>query len=300
MRVRTLGLASIAALFLSVGVARADEPDLETARRLVEVELRFGEGTEILETLAQRELPAEQKVEVYRLLGIAYVAKGAPEAAQGAFSAMLSLAPWMELDPRLSPKILEAFYKAKEKLVERPKLLDVTAELSGDAITWRGRIEDPSRLAAEILLHARRPLDVATPVESEGGIRFGPFVTSTVSVSAGGIFSTTLPAGPGEGELRIEYYLTARDSAGRVLAQAGALEAPSSLVVARLAQPVSSPVEPLGATPFVVPSSSTPELFERWWFWVGVGVVAVGAGVGVVMLSEPDTSAGTLTPIELD
>ncbi|MBI4819796.1 MAG: hypothetical protein HY791_26215 [Deltaproteobacteria bacterium] len=277
------GALIAAALAACVSSAYAEpDPEIESARRLIEVELRFAEGAEILESLAQKELPREQKLDVYRLLGIAYVARGAPEAAQAAFGALLSLDPGFDLDPRLSPKILEVFNKVRAKMIERPKLVDVTAEVVGEQIIWKGRIEDPLRLAVDVMLYTRRPPEA--------------FLGTKVSIDGLAHLDARLPATATDGELRVEYYVIARDVAGRIVAQVGSPEAPSSLVVERVVEAKVDP-NPIVVAP-ILPAE--PELYERWWFWVGVGALAVGTGVGLVLLSGTETTEGTLPAIQLE
>lgn len=93
-------------------IARA--PSIDRAAQLIEQQLRYKDGIELIErTLRDEELDDRDRVEAHRLLAIAYVARGAMGSATASFSRLLEIDPHYQLDPLASPKIQEAFDKAK-------------------------------------------------------------------------------------------------------------------------------------------------------------------------------------------
>src|SRR5687767_1870143 len=96
---------------------------------MIDVELRYGAAIELLDRVLQDpDLSRKERVETYRLLGIAYAAKGKPDSAEAAFTALLELEPDFVLDPLLSPKIISIFEQAQAKSAKKAKLEEVTAQ----------------------------------------------------------------------------------------------------------------------------------------------------------------------------
>jgi hypothetical protein len=112
-----LGLLS-ALIALGAPAVASGAPDagalIARADKMVSVELRYGEAIDLLSrALSEPEISTRQRIDAYRLLGIAYVARGATGSATAAFTELLDLDPDYGLDPLLSPKIHEVFAKAK-------------------------------------------------------------------------------------------------------------------------------------------------------------------------------------------
>ena len=126
----------LVALALLLAPLRAHAEDagalLERAHQLVTVELRYADSIELLQrVLADPELQRTERVEAYRLLGIAYAARGATGSATAAFAELLALEPEYVLDPLLSPKIHRCFESARASRPpppEPPAPLPVAAE----------------------------------------------------------------------------------------------------------------------------------------------------------------------------
>src|SRR5687768_16513240 len=95
---------------------------------MIDSELRYSAAIELLDRVLQDpDLSRKERVEAYRLLGIAYAAKGKPDSAEAAFAALLELEPEFVLDPLLSPKIRTIFEQAQAQTTKKPKLEEVTA-----------------------------------------------------------------------------------------------------------------------------------------------------------------------------
>lgn len=266
------------ALILALCVAATPAEELTRARRLVDAELRYGAAIEVLDRLLQDpDLSRKERIEAYRLLGVAYAAKGAGDSAEAAFGALLELEPGYVLDPRLSPKIRSAFDRAKSKVARPVRLLEVRALPSGHRVAFTARIEDPDRRAETILLYSR----------------FGERAFESVEMSRAEDQAEAILILPDLEQLRVEYYLEAMSAEGDVLARAGSPEAPSSVVLDRqvdLAPP--APDQPV-ATPW----------YGKWWVWTIVAGV-VGAGVAATVVAVENgggaTPPSTLDPIHLE
>jgi hypothetical protein len=257
--------------------AAAPADELARARALVQQDLEYAAGIRLLERLTSDPgLARDQRVEAYQLLGVAYVAVGAQDAAEAAFSALLVLAPAHALDPLLSPKIHDVFARAKAKVVKPVHLLEVRAHPEALRLRVSARVEDAQARLREVHLWARTG---TAPFERRPMTRAGAQVEGEVPL-------------PPEGMVRVEYYLEGLDAGGEVLAAAGSAQAPSSVVVDRSATLAASP------------PPEAPEAWSgRWWLWAAVGAAVVGGAVAAgVLLSRGggEAPAGTLDPIVLD
>lgn len=267
----------VATLVALVGAA-TPASDLAKARTLIQQDLEYDAGIRVLERLtSDPRLDAPQRVEAYQLLGTAYVAVGAPDAAEAAFAALLELAPEHTLDPLLSPKIHDAFARARAKVVRPVRLQQVTALPEGRMLRVTARVDDAQGRLRAVRLIAR----------TDGGTFEGQDMARSEAQVEGAVPLPEL------GLLRVDYYLEGLDAAGRVIASAGSAQAPSSLVVDRA--PASSPAPAPGAQVEAAPS--------RWWIWVVAGAAVVGGAVAAGVLLSRDDGAGppgTLDAIVLD
>jgi tetratricopeptide (TPR) repeat protein len=248
---------------------------------MIEVELRYASAIELCEqVLKDPDLSRKERVEAYRLLGIAYAAKGKPDSAEAAFHALLELEPELELDPLLSPKILSIFEEAQAKIAARPRLEEVAAIPHDRRVTISARLEDPSRKVQDVLLFSR----------------FGDREYESSPMTREGDRAEAILTLPMLERLRVEYYLEARDGRGEVLARAGSAETPSSVVLERQIPELAPPPPP---APAIEPA--TP-WYAEWWVWViAAGVIGAGVATAVAIdQSSSDPPSGTLDPIPLD
>lgn len=268
------------ALILALLAGATPAEELDRARRLVDVELRYGVAIEVLDRLLQDpDLARKERIEAYRLLGVAYAAKGASDSAEAAFGALLELEPSYVLDPRLSPKIRSVFDRAKAKVARPVRLLDVRALSSGRRVSVTARIEDPDHRVRRVRLYSR----------------FGDRAFEAVEMNRTEDRAETMLILPDLDRLRVEYYVEAENDAGEALARAGSPEAPSSVLLERQVDFTPPPpgTEPAVASPW----------YGEWWVWTIVAGV-VGAGVAATVIavetSKGGTPPSTLDPIRLE
>jgi tetratricopeptide (TPR) repeat protein len=285
MRSVKAGLIALGMLLASklaqADAARAGNA-LEEARVLINVELKFKEAVDLLEkTLGEPSIRRDQRLEAYRLLGIAYVARGATDSAVAAFSALLEIDPTFELDPLLSPKIHQVFDRVKSKAARIPRIVDVRAAPEGTQVVFSGRVADPDAILSSVELYVRSGSEAYDLVQME---RVSERLSASVPISRVDGAAT-----------RVEYYLLGKNGQGSPIVRVADPSNPSSVVVDR-AQPLS---------PLVLPSEpaapATP-WYGEWWVWaIAVGVV--GAGVAAAVVLENNRGAqlpsGTLGPIKL-
>jgi tetratricopeptide (TPR) repeat protein len=250
---------------------------------MIDVELRYSVAIELLDRVLQDpDLSRKERVEAYRLLGIAYAAKGKPDSAEAAFAALLELEPDFVLDPLLSPKILAIFEQAQARSAKRPKLEEVSAVPRERRLTITARLEDPSERVQDILLFSRF-----------GDREYEPQRMERAADRAEAVL--TLPM---LDRLRVEYYLEARDVRGDVVARAGSAETPSAIVMERAIPQVAPPSPP---PPLAAIDEPTP-WYAEWWVWViAAGVIGAGVATAVAIdQTKEEGPSGTLPPIRLD
>lgn len=206
--------STFAAGLLLATVAAAN-PYLEEGRRLYDG-LRFSEA--ISQLLVARAVPnasVAERVETLDLLGRSLIAEGRLPEAEEAFTALLTLAPSTELDPSLSPKILEVFTAVKVRLY--PEGYVLLRPLSAPPRVVRVALLDPWRQVAQVTAELRT---------AEG---WRPLATT----EAEGTWTAQLPPlSTGEPQWAFE----ARSPAGKVLAR---IEGPPRPAVA---EPLSAAV----------------------------------------------------------
>ncbi len=269
------GLIVWASLWPSLAAqANPANRSVQQGRQLIQKALRYQEGIALLERALRSEaLTDEERAEAYGLLGVAFVAKGAPKSAEAAFDELLKLDPGHRLDPLLSPKIQEIFERALKK--RTPKILDVQAEVQKRSIAFSARLEDPATRIAKVELRAK---DGAGNYQATEMAREQERLQAVLLI-------------PSVGAGRVEYHLVGLDAQRRPLASAGSAQAPLSVVYQRaLTERVS------------VDKAPSPQWYERWWIWAIAGAVVAGSVTTAVVLSRDggDPPSGTLEPIQLD
>jgi tetratricopeptide (TPR) repeat protein len=203
----------------------------------------------------RRELLAE----AYLLRGRVAAGTGDVLGAEGHFKRALELRPSAEItDPRgQEPAALEAARKAVApgglRLVQapvgevpwqKPARLDVKVEGDTeqmvDALELAYRAGDTGAFQTTRAKPPTAPLDVPAPVLSPGA--------------------------------RIDYYVSALDARGGLLAESGTATLPFRLQV---------------ASPPPVVVAGPPRWYQKWWLWTIVGAAAVGAGVVTYVETRP-------------
>lgn len=266
-------LAFVLVSLVAASPASAADPRIEQADQLITEELRYKSGITLLErTLRDPDLTDADRIEAYRLLGVAYIARDKPQSAEAAFEALLAIDPSFTLDPRLSPKIREVFARAQNTIA--PRIRDVTAIPEGRRVVVSARVEDPRAALTAVDLYARTGDDA---FERYPMTRTDDRVEAVVEV-------------PDLTRLRVDYYVVGRSEDADLVAVADATS-PLSVVVARPA-PLPPPPPPL--------AEPTP-IYQTWWFWTVAGVVVIGAVVGGIAVASGGERElpGTLPPVEL-
>ncbi len=268
--------AALVALLLASGAsgrAGAADDRVEQADRLITEELRYKSGITLLErTLRDPDLTDADRIEAYRLLGVAYIARDKPQSAEAAFEALLALDPSYDLDPRLSPKIREVFERARSSVA--PRIRDVTALPEGRRVVVSARVEDPRGALVGVDLYARS----GDAFERHLMTRTEDRVEAVVEV-------------PDLTRLRLDYYLVGRGEDADLATVADATS-PLSVIVTRPAPPLTAPP----------PTAEPKPIYATWWFWTAAGVVVVGAVIGGVVIASSGGERelpGTLPPLEL-
>lgn len=248
------------------------------ANRLITKDLRYRAAIGILErVLADPAVTTREQIEAYRLLGIAYVARGERSSAVAAFGALLELDPGYQLDSRSSPKILGVFERARA--AARPRIVDVSAIVEARRVVVAGKLEDPKARLTDVDLYTR----AGSPNFERRSMKIDEDrITAVVDL-------------PDLDRMRIDYYVVGRNG-DRVLAEVGAAETPLSVVFERATAP---PPPPVVVAPG--PKDEPAPWYGTWWFWSITSVVVVSAAIGVAVLipKDPDPPPGTLDPIQL-
>ena len=145
---RMVGIAVAAAIVLA-----SVNPYLEKGRELYvngSVRRRQRDGSKLARKVPTNSL--QQTLEILDLIGRCYVASGQRPRAEEAFTELLRLAPEAEMDPGLSPKILEVFSSVKSRLYRAG---EVTLSLVDSAPRLRLKCIDPWRQATSVVLRTR-------------------------------------------------------------------------------------------------------------------------------------------------
>ncbi len=228
--------------------AHAKNPDLAAAKARY-AELRYDEAVvKATRALAREGNSAEELVQIYELLGLAYAVLADPGSAARAFDRLLALDPAHELPRGTSPKLVEAFEAVRRDRATRPALaLDGPPRAVDDGLRVAARLRDPERRTAAVVALTRGEEDDYTERAlgcDEAGACEG------------------VAAAPEAGDVRL--YLEARDRSGAALAQVASPEAPMYLVLVR----------------------DDPAWYERWWVWAAVGAVAGGTAIALAVSGD--------------
>ncbi|MBK7857037.1 MAG: hypothetical protein IPJ65_00175 [Archangiaceae bacterium] len=234
----------------------ATNPYFDAGQRL-SGELKFAEAIEQLKVA--RQVPGQsedQQVDVLELLARCFVAEGRRAEAQSTYEELLVLRPSFAPDRALSPKILETFDAAKEKVFSHDYFkLEPLPAPPGRA---RLRIIDPWQRAASFELSLR--------IDTEPGFEKRP-----LPVDAGAL-TVMLVGAPLH---TLEWFVTAFDENGAVVGGYGSAAAPQRHTV------------PTVAPEARVASDARPRV-QRWpaWFALGLGLVSAIVGAAFELNSQ--------------
>ncbi len=268
-----------AATFASVPLRPSDAPLAQLGPRSPEAEQaealmsegEFERAVRVLQRgVAAPDVSDDTLVELYRLMGLAYLYLGNQEGARNAYEKLLQARPDYELPRSAPPKIREVYARIKEDIRKRrvrPVVLDaepVADTVGGQALVVKAQIEDLALGSRAKLYYRRAGAQAFSSVD---------FVRNRGSREA---FEATVPAFELPAESRgwdMEYYLEVADAAQRRLAGKGDAFNPQHFTVL-----------PLGGNAGGVAEATA--WYQNPWVWVIGGAVAAGATAGIVVLAS--------------
>ncbi len=238
-----------------------------------QAQLEAGEFEDAIRTieigLSDPDLSEDTQVELYRLLGLAYLYLGDEENARGAYEKLLQARPDYELPRSAPPKIRDLYARIKEDVKKR-RVRPVTLQVANIAeapperpLTVTARIDNLA-LGARAKLYFRR-----AGRQAYSSVDFGR------DRKDAGLFRAQIPAYEFTSEglpYEVEYYVEVADAAQRRLAGRGDPLSPLSFRVTR---------EDGG-----VAAAEEKAWYQSPWVWVGAGVLVAGATAGVIVLAS--------------
>ncbi len=241
---RRLVLAvTVAAAAAVATAARADEAAVREARRVIEVEVRYDRGQELLlDALRAGDNGPDELAAIYELAGVAAVVLGQREAGEQYFRRLLALRPHAALPADTAPKLLEPFTAAQSHMAAAGSLRAVA------------RAPSPQVIAVEIVAD---PLGMVAAVHVRHRARDG---AAAVARGEAGALRVAVPAGA-----RVEVVIVADEYGNRLL---------------ELPPPPPPPLPGDGLTPDRPPAAGRRTVLLRWPTWaIAAGVTgAVGLG----------------------
>ena len=217
-----------------------------------------------------------QRAQALEYLGLSYLILGKRQRAREAFEDLLSIDSNYTLrDPSNSPKLRQFFEEVKAAFVPgykpaMPAQMEHAAPLgavAGHHVEFDAQVTDGAKNVADVTVWWRQRglLEYRHDGLARAEAHYRGFVTPP---------HETVP-------YVLEYYLEARDVAGRVISRIGGPEEPLSIDVA------GAPLPP-------------PPWYKRWWFWTAAGsAVAAGTVAGVLITTERHAQPGSLGQVQL-
>ncbi len=230
----------------------------------------------ILAPLSRHRMKVPLRISMYELMGLSYLIMGDQRGARQAFEMLLGLDPDHILrDPSGSPKLRSFFDLVKMSFISAAK---------------RAQLEFADRTPREA--RAGGSLEVSG-VFTQGEVE--AISTVVLRWRQGGTFSfhdlfMTLDKKkiscrfllPGAASsYQLEYFIEARDEAGRLLKRAGNSDFPLML---RVAGEVEEQRTQSGS------------IWTKWWLWTGLAVIAGGATTAVIFTTRETAPVGNLGP----
>lgn len=237
-----------------------DAGDFEVAVRTLEA------------ALDQEDLSDDVLVDLYRLLGLAYLYLGDEPKARDAYEKLLQARPDFELSRSAPPKIRELYSRIIRDIRQR-RVRPVTLEMAPIPSAAGGRELDVAARITDLPLGAKAKL-----YYRRGGAQAYSSVDFVRERGASDRYTAILPgfAVPEEPHpYEVEYYVEVADAARRRLAGRGDAFSPLAFKVA-------------GEAPLAPPPA--PPWWHNPWVWVAGGAVAAGATAGIVWVAtQPQT-----------
>ncbi|MBE7452332.1 MAG: hypothetical protein HS111_26650 [Kofleriaceae bacterium] len=241
---RRLVLAvTVAAAAAVATAARADEAAVREARRVIEEEVRYDRGQELLlEALRAGDNGPDELAAIYELAGVTAVVLGQREAGEQYFRRLLALRPHAALPADTAPKLLEPFTAAQSHMAAAGSLRAVA------------RAPSPQVIAVEVVAD---PLGMVAAVHVRHRARDG---AAAIARGEAGALRVAVPAGA-----RVEGVIVADEYGNRLL------ELP----------PPPPPGD--GLTPAPPPAAGRRTVLLRWPTWaIAAGVTGAG-GLGFAL-----------------
>jgi hypothetical protein len=276
---KSLGFSAVVLALSVPAIVEAADPSAKVRKRLAAGRVHYEEQEyrkairELAPVARDPAATRAQKLEALELLGLCHFILGEEASAREAFEDLLAIDPDYELrEDSDSPKIRKFFRKVKKEYVpdasgERAGLEHAapSGATAGRRVELEARVTSGQDLVRDLTVHWRRDGELAyrdTPMRNAQGDRWRARFTPPAD-NAG---------------YTLEYWLDARDIAGRTVARNGGPETPLTLRVA-------------GAP------GRERAWYSRWYVWAGAGAVVVGAAaLGVVAASGDDAPSGSLPP----
>ncbi len=243
-------------------------PEAREGERLMS-EAEFERAVRVLQRgVSRADVTDDELVELYRLMGLAYLYLGDEQKARDAYEKLLQARPDYELPRSTAPRIRELYARIREDIRKR-RVRPVTiyfeplqGHTAGQPLEVQARIEDMA-LGARAKLYYRR-----AGVQSYSSVEFArdPQAQSREE------FRAVVPAFEFPADRRsfdVEYYLEVADAAQRRLAGRGDSLNPLNFTVRAPGG---------GAEP---PTVDADAWYRKPWVWIAGGVVAAGVAGGI-------------------
>jgi|HubBroStandDraft_6_1064221.scaffolds.fasta_scaffold270591_2 hypothetical protein len=261
------------ALVIAVGSARADDADLDAARKAVESSDYLAARSSLQAALAEGSASPDELAEIYKLTGIVEGALGNTVAAKNAFARWLALDPKGALPAGTSPKITRPFNAAATATAP----VKVKTETSAD----------PPEVTLVVV--SDRELLIATArvyVRADGGPEY-EVDGSSHERNRNAQDRITMPLPHGH---RLDLRVQALDRHGNRVVELGSNEVPIVITGATPEPTTTGPVahQPVAHPPRPIEPPKQRPVVLQWWLWGSVAVAFAGAGTyfGVVARSN--------------
>jgi tetratricopeptide (TPR) repeat protein len=261
-------MATLFVLALCELAVGAPDTTLAQAEALM-YEAEYLEAERILARgLSSSRLSHAVKTKGYWLLGVCYVSLGRLSSAKTAFQQLLALSPSFEPESTTSPKILAAFYDAKEPFRFQPKVhvANEIAPSMGLPVEFSIAANDHASEIKRVILHVRRV----------GSSNFTT-VDLLADLTKPNAFVGQIPSQKNDTSA-IEYYVEALSASQGKLCGVGTRDQPLTVWLKDFAAKPYSPFD-IQAAPIT------------WPYWAGAGaVLLVGIIYAAVSLTNHDES----------
>ncbi len=217
-------------------------------------------------------------VDIYKVMGVIYIALGKKKHAHRAFQLLLKVNPNYEMNPLLtSPKILSFFNSVKNEQRKKDRVImkhtPVTDTPAASRIEVKAYVVDLQKKLKEMKLFFRRRDE---PNYSETSMN------ASLDTAKGRGAKTYVGAIPfiwtlyEETELFVEYYIAGLDARGNWVANAGTPKEPLTFRINLMSGELPEGVR---RTPLV----------KSWWFWTLIGVGVAGLATGAYFIADEAT-----------